>query len=70
MTQADTLYLLQLPYLGESGAPVVVRINRGDARMLRDHGTHRLIGTDNVMVVTPVATAVTHHSFQIGESAY
>lgn len=67
----EPLYLLQLPYLNEGEKPVVVRTTRRDAEMLREHGTHKIIGgNDDVFVVTPITPAKTGVTFQIGEAAY
>lgn len=66
----DTMYLLQLPYLNDNGAPVVVCIRKYDAENLRDNKTHKLLASDGVVVVTPIAAAVTNHAFQLGGKAY
>ena len=66
----DTIYILQLPYLNDSGAPVCVNIDRHDADRLRELKTHRHLTGDGVVVVTPVQRAVTDHSFQLGCEAY
>lgn len=65
-----TIYLLQLPYLNEHGSPIVVEINKSDARQLQDNGTHEIISSGPVVLATPIVTAVTHHTFQIGGKAY
>ena len=68
--EPEPLYLLQLPYLNEGESPVVVKTTRRDAEMLREHGTHKIIGGDGVFVVTPITTARTNVTFQIGQAAY
>lgn len=71
MTHINSVYLLQLPYLDGRGKPIVVRIEKSDAEMLRDYKTHRQLDAgDNIFVLTPIQTAVTHHCFQIGSEAY
>ena len=66
----DTIFILQLPYLNDSGAPVCVTIDRHDADRLREMKSHRHLTSDGVVVVTPVQRAVTDHSFQLGCEAY
>ena len=66
----DTIYLLQLPYLNESGAAVCITIKRRDAERLQEMETHRLIASDGVVVVTPIKRAVTGHQFQLECEAY
>jgi hypothetical protein len=67
----NTIYLLQLPYLDTRGAPMVVRIEKSDAEMLRGYKSHRQLDAGgDIFILTPIQTAVTHHCFQIGSDAY
>ena len=66
----NAIYLLQLPYLNEDGKPVVITINKYDAEMLRDNGSHKFLkGVENLFVVTPRQAAATNVTFQIGNPA-
>ena len=67
----DTTYILQLPYLNDSGSPICVQIKGHNARSLRDRGTHRILDNgDGYFVVTPIMPAETNVTFQIGQPAY
>lgn len=60
-------YLLQVPYLNDSGSPRVVTIRWHDARELVSDGTHQLLNAGSeIYLVTPIKPPVVGHIYQIG----
>lgn len=63
-------YLLQLPYLNDSGSAYAADIKWYCAQALVEGGTHSLLRADDALyVVTPIKPAVTNHVYQIGSDA-
>jgi hypothetical protein len=60
-------YLLQLPYLNESGSARVVTVRCYDAQQLVESGTHLLLRVDDGMyLATPIKAPAINHVYQIG----
>ena len=60
-------YIIQLPYVSDSGHAFVADIKWYSAEELVSAGTHRLLRADDgLYLVTPIKPAVTNHIYQIG----
>ena len=60
-------YILQLPYINDSGNARVVDIKWHDARELVEAGSHQLLRADDgLYLVTPIKPAAVNHVYQIG----
>lgn len=60
-------YLLQLPYLNDSGSARVVHIKWHDARELVEAGSHRLLHADaEIYLLTPISPPAVGYRYQIG----
>ena len=60
-------YLLQLPYLNDSGNAYVADIKWYCAQSLVEGGTHSILRADDgLYIITPIKPAVTNHVYQIG----